>query len=115
VPASAQSRARFFATCLGSSAVSLPRLSVSKGAPLTPPTRVENAARYGPGASHRISGRSATDQLPRRGQLRVSPVELTAQLAARWLLEHRPHARRLRQAKLGEIGAADVEPDVPQA
>ena len=89
---------------------------MSNGASLTPPTRVEKAARYGPGASQRISGRSAIgDQLARGGQLRLAPVELAAQLAAAQLVEHLPHPRRLAEAEIGEIGAGDLEADVAQA
>ncbi len=94
VPASMHSRPRFSSTRSGSSSVSRPRLSVSNGASLTPPTRVENAATYGPGASHRIKGsRLPTDQLAGSGQLRLAAVEIAAQLAPAKLVEHLPHLR----------------------
>src|SRR5712692_8396864 len=115
VPASAQRRLRFSVTCSGSSSVRRPRLSVSNGASLIPPTRVENAAAYGPGVSHRISARSATDQLARGGQFRLAAVEVAAELAAAELVEHLPHLRRLRETELREVGAVDVEVDIPQA
>src|SRR5439155_22542670 len=55
-PAPAHSRRRFSVTCSVSSSVRRPRLSESKGGPLTPPRRVENATTYCPGGSQRRSG-----------------------------------------------------------
>src|SRR5436305_1197641 len=81
----------------GGSSRSRPRWSVSKGVSLTPPTRVQNATAYGPGASQRISCRSLTDQLSRRRQLRLAAVELAAQPAAAELLQHLAHPPRHRQ------------------
>ena len=109
------SRRRFSATRSGSSPVSRPRLSVSNGASLTPPRRVENATAYGPGASQRRAEASLVgDQLPRGGELGLAAVELAAQLAAAELLEDLPHPRRLGEAELREVVAVDLETDVAQ-
>ena len=51
-PSFAQSRRRFLRTLSGSSSVRTPRLSDANGPSLTPPSRLENAIRYGPGAFH---------------------------------------------------------------
>ena len=88
---------------------------MSNGASLTPPTRVENAAAYGPGASHRRSGRSLTDQVPRRRQLGLAPIELASELPAAELGQDLPHPRRLGEAELREVVAVDVEADAAES
>ena len=89
---------------------------MSYGGSLTPPTRVEKAAVYGPGASQRKSGSAlAIDQLPRGGELRFPAVEVSAQLAAAQLVEHLPHSGRLGEPERRQVGAGDVEPDGAQA
>jgi len=94
VPSSVHRRSRFSAMWSGSSAVSRPRLSVSNGASLTPPRRVEKPTEYGPGASQRMRPSSLVgDQLPGGGELRLAAVELAAELAAAELLEDLPHPR----------------------
>src|SRR5581483_10771689 len=113
-PTARHRRRRFSATSSGASSVRRPRLSVSYGASLTPPRRVEKATSYGPGALQRSSGSSPTDQLPRGGELGLAAVEVAPELPPPQLVEHLPHPRRLGQPELGEVGTGDVQSHVAQ-
>src|SRR5690242_19135603 len=67
------------------------------------PTRIARSSRPGGGPLLRL-----LDQLARRGELRVAPLELAVQLPAAQLAEDLPHARRLAEAELREVAAADL-------
>src|SRR5581483_11119723 len=82
------------------------RLSVSNGAALTPPTRVENAATYGPGASQRSSGRDCAVD-------RVTPAPDAGSRSAPWRRPAPTRGRRARRAACG--GAAPPAPPPPSA
>ena len=57
---------------------------------------------------------ASTDQLSRRRELGLAPVELTVQLAAAQLREDLADLRRLPDAELRQVGAAYLEPHVAQ-
>ena len=76
-------------------------MSDSYGPSLTPPARVEKTTVYGPALST-----ESTDQLSRRRELGLAPVELTVELAAPQLREDLADLRRLADSELREIGAA---------
>src|SRR5881392_1991487 len=65
-------------------------------------------------ARARPSGSSA-DELPRRLELRLPPVELAVQLSTAQLGEYLPHPRRLAQPERSQVAAGHLEPDVAQA
>ena len=102
-----------------SSSVKTPRLRPSKGASLTPPTRVENAA-VAPGSSPRASASrlasrhsiAAPRRLERRVQLLLAPGDLAVELAPQRLLEAAADRRALRDPGRDQLLAVDLERDV---
>ena len=65
-PTASQRRVRFSTTRAGSSSVRMPRFSDANSPSLTPPRRVENATRYGPGAAQSKRSTPVTAQLRTR-------------------------------------------------
>src|SRR5919197_3436686 len=61
------------------------------------------------------AGASRFQELPRRRQFGIAAVQLAVQLAAPQLREDLSHPRRLLEAELGEVGAADLEAHVAEA
>src|SRR3954447_3803115 len=113
-PTALQSSVRFCTTAAGASSVRIPRLSDANGPSLTPPQRVENATRYGPGAGQSIRSRSATCPLlhgeASRRQLLTRPREQGLARVPLRLLDD--VAQQLLQC-LSELGAG-LEPELDQ-